>query len=127
MKGTIEDVAASPNDPLFIVHHTMIDCVLEEWLKLHVDAEYPTSPMVRDGHRRDDYIRGFFPLYTNVELFERTEEFGYSCNLASLTQPSVSSPTTTTATMAMTTAAALTLVTYPLVLLVGLLIAVITL
>ena len=30
--GVMADVAASPNDPIFINHHTMIDCILEEWL-----------------------------------------------------------------------------------------------
>ena len=85
MKGTIEDVAASPNDPLFIVHHTMIDCILDEWLKRYPDATYPTSPLVRDGHRPGDYVRSFFPLYTNIELFKRTEEFGYSCSISNIT------------------------------------------
>lgn len=81
MKGHIEDVAASPNDPLFIVHHTAIDCVLEEWLSDHPNTKYPVAPQVRDGHRRDDYSRGFFPLYTNGELFTSTKDFGYSCQL----------------------------------------------
>ena len=87
MRGTIEDVAASPNDPLFIIHHTMIDCMLDEWLKRHPDAEYPIDPLVRDGHRRDDYVRSFFPLYTNADMFQRTKEFGYSCRLSNITDP----------------------------------------
>ena len=87
MKGTIEDVAASPNDPFFITHHVMIDCILEELLIRHSDAEFPNDPLVQDGHKRDDYVRGFFPLFTNGDLFKRTEEFGYSCRLANLTDP----------------------------------------
>ena len=87
MRGAIEDVAASPNDPLFIIHHTMIDCMLDEWLKRHPDAEYPIDPQVRDGHRRDDYVRSFFPLYTNGDMFKRTKEFGYSCSLSNITDP----------------------------------------
>ena len=83
-QGHIEDVAASPNDPLFIVHHLMIDCVLEEYLRKYPDTEYPTDPLVRDGHRADDYSRGFFPLYTNKELFVAGENFGYSCILAEI-------------------------------------------
>ena len=82
MKGTIEDVAASPNDPLFIVHHTMIDCILDEWLERHDDAEYPDDPLVRDGHKVDDFVRGFFPLFRNREMFKMADSFGYSCNLA---------------------------------------------
>ena len=46
MRGQIEDVAASPNDPLFIFHHAMMDCLFEEWLQRHSDAEYPVDPLV---------------------------------------------------------------------------------
>ncbi len=97
MKGTVEDVAASPNDPLFIVHHAMVDCIFIEWLKRHNDAKYPTDPIVRDGHRRDDYVRGFFPLFTNGELFTSAEEFGYSCSLSNLTESTTGQPTTNAA------------------------------
>ena len=83
-KGTIEDVAASPNDPLFIVHHAMLDCILDEWLARNPDIEYPDSPLIRAGHRRDDFVTGFIPLYTNNDMFVRTEEFGYFCNLTNL-------------------------------------------
>ena len=82
MQGQIEDVAASPNDPFFIVHHTMIDCLFEEWLQRHSDAEYPVDPQVTQGHRRDDFVTPFFPLYTNGEVFVRSREFGYSCRIA---------------------------------------------
>lgn len=119
MKGTIEDVAASPNDPLFIVHHTMVDCVLEEWLRLHSDAEYPTDPIIRDGHRRDDYVRGFFPLYTNGELFKGTEEFGYSCTL-----PNITLNTTTTDAPDSAPGAHAALFTWPLVVVLALLMTV---
>ena len=30
LQGSILDVASSPNDPLFILHHTAVDCVFEE-------------------------------------------------------------------------------------------------
>ena len=82
MRGQIEDVAASPNDPLFIFHHAMIDCLLDEWLRRHSDAEYPVDPLVTQGHRRDDFVGAFFPLYTNGDMFKRTEEFGYFCRIA---------------------------------------------
>ena len=32
-KGVIADVAASTNDPVFINHHAMVDCIPEEWLQ----------------------------------------------------------------------------------------------
>lgn len=78
------DVASSPNDPMFIPHHLMIDCILVEWAKLHPDEQYPDSPLVRDGHRKNDYIRSFFPLVTNGEAFSDTQNFGYYCDLPNL-------------------------------------------
>ena len=78
------DVASSPNDPIFILHHLMVDCILVEWVKSHPDAEYPDSDLVRDGHKKDDYIRSFFPLVTNGEAFYDTKEFGYYCDLPNL-------------------------------------------
>ena len=78
------DVASSPNDPTFILHHLMVDCILVEWLKRHPNGEYPVDDLVRDGHRKDDYIRTFFPLITNGEAFYDTTQFGYYCELPNL-------------------------------------------
>ena len=82
--GSIEDVASSPNDPLFIPHHAMVDCVFEEWLKRHPDGEYPGSPDVPQGHQRDRYMVPFYPLFTNNDMFRLAENFGYSCSLSDL-------------------------------------------
>ena len=49
-------VAASPNDPAFVNHHGMVDCILEEWLQKNKNAMYPTSDEIREGHRANDYI-----------------------------------------------------------------------
>lgn len=68
MKGQIEDVAASPNDPLFIFHHAMMDCIFDEWLRCHSDAEYPVDPLVTQGHRQDDFVGAFF---TQMETCSR--------------------------------------------------------
>ena len=77
------DVAASPNDPLFINHHSMVDCIFEEWLKAHPDAEYPPNvPEELKGHQKNGYIVPFFPLFTHNQLFKKAEEFGYSCELS---------------------------------------------
>ncbi len=78
--GTIEDVAASPNDPMFILHHNMIDCIFIEWMRRFPNAEYPMN-VSTVGHARDGFIIPFFPLYTNNDLFVSAEELGYSCNL----------------------------------------------
>ena len=84
LHGSMLDVAASPNDPLFILHHTAVDCVFEEWLKRHPDGEYPDSPDVPLGHLRDGYMVPFYPLFTNNDMFKLAENFGYSCSLSDL-------------------------------------------
>lgn len=81
------DFGGPSNDPFFIVHHTMVDCILLEWLADHPGTEYPDAPEIRYGHRRDDYSNAFFPLYTNGELFGPSEKFGYSCRLADIPTP----------------------------------------
>ena len=84
LQGAMFDFGGSPNDPLFILHHLMLDCLLQEWSKLHPNSGYPVHPEVRDGHRKDDYLRTFFPLITNEEVFANPEEFGYYCQLPNL-------------------------------------------
>ena len=73
------DVAASPNDPIFINHHIMIDCIFEEWMKCYNSnnsMSYPKSVTV-EGHRADDYMVPFFPVYTHSDMFVGSETFGY--------------------------------------------------
>jgi tyrosinase len=83
-KGVMADVAASPNDPIFINHHTMIDCLMEEWMKCHNsnnDKQYPSSTKINEGHRKNDYIVPFIPLYTHQDMFKTSKTFGYACDL----------------------------------------------
>ena len=44
--GVMGDVASSPNDPIFLNHHAMVDCILEEWLQQN-PMKFPmvTEPM----------------------------------------------------------------------------------
>ena len=80
------DVAASPNDPIFINHHTMIDCILEEWVRGHPDADYPPNiPSKLKGHQKDGYIVPFYPLFKHKDMFDTADNFGYSCNLPNIT------------------------------------------
>ena len=84
MVGNIADFGASPNDPYFIVHHTMIDCVFDEWLKHHPDEEYPDVPLTPStrGHQPLSFMIPYFPLYTNVDMFKpAANNFGYFCDL----------------------------------------------
>ena len=84
--GVMADVAASPNDPIFINHHTMIDCILEEWLQGHPDADYPSNiPSKLKGHQKDGYIVPFYPLFKHKGMFKTANNFGYSCNLPTTT------------------------------------------
>lgn len=74
------DVAASPNDPIFINHHARIDCILEEWLQEHKgELDYPISDEIHDGHRANDYIVPFIPLYNHSQMFKTADNFGYRC------------------------------------------------
>lgn len=92
MKGVMADVAASPNDPMFINHHGMVDCVLEEWLQRHPDAEYPDVPGEIKGHQRDGYIVPFFPLFKHDDVFGTAENFGYSCRLSNISAAVATKP-----------------------------------
>ena len=75
------DVAASPNDPVFINHHAMIDCIFERWLQENKDdLDYPTSSEIREGHRAQDYITPIMPLYKQEEMFMPADNFGYTCD-----------------------------------------------
>ena len=53
--GVMSCVAASLNDPIFLNHHGMVDCILEEWFQRNKEESYPTSDEIREGHRADDY------------------------------------------------------------------------
>ena len=76
-------VAASPNDPIFINHHAMIDCIFEQWLKNNRQATYPND-VGKDGHRRDDYIVPFIPVFSHKDMFKTADNFGYSCDLSDI-------------------------------------------
>lgn len=81
MKGVLADTAASPNDPIFINHHGMIDCIFDEWLQRNPTATYPDVRDGLKGHRKDDYIVPFFPLYKHSDIFKTADNFGYSCDI----------------------------------------------
>ena len=78
MRG-VDDVAASPNDPLFISHHAMVDCILEEWLQRNPNGRYPDVPEEIKGHQREGYIVPLFPLYKHSDMFMTADNFGYTC------------------------------------------------
>ena len=73
------DVAASANDPIFLNHHAMVDCIFETWLKMNPNAQYPADNKIPQGHGYDDYIVPFFPLYKHSDMFTTADKFGYQC------------------------------------------------
>ena len=79
----MSDVAASPNDPVFINHHTMIDCLFEQWLQKYPNKAYvgPVHEEIFAGHSSKDCIVPFIPLFTHQEMFKTADNFGYSCDL----------------------------------------------
>ena len=84
-KGVMADRAASPNDPLFVHHHGMVDCILEEWLQENSNVPYPDNiPATLKGHRAQDYIIPFFPLVKHQDMYKTGENFGFSCTLSDI-------------------------------------------
>ena len=82
ISGVMADVAASANDPIFLNHHAMVDCIFEIWLQKNLlNAPYPISSEITKGHRYDDYIVPFFPLYKHRDMFSTAEKFGYKCRI----------------------------------------------
>ena len=85
ISGVMADVAASANDPIFLNHHAMVDCIFETWLQKNPNAQYPIGKLneIPKGHRYDDYIVPFFPLYTHSDMFSTADKLGYRCMLQS--------------------------------------------
>ena len=80
-QGVMSCVAASPNDPIFISHHANVDRIFEKWITKNMDAlYYPLCEKVREGHRKRDYIVPFIPLYTHMDMFNTSDNFGYICS-----------------------------------------------
>ena len=85
--GTIGEIPIAANDPVFINHHTMIDCLFEQWLQSsHPNKEYPSMTLDARfaGHAADDCIVPFIPLYNHGDVFSKSaNDYGYSCSLSS--------------------------------------------
>ena len=80
--GVIAFVDSSPNDPVFLNHHTMVDCIIEEWLQRYGESiSYPHSSGIREGHRAWDYTMPFIELFMQKDMLKTADNFGYSCYL----------------------------------------------
>ena len=82
--GTMLDVPKASNDPIFFLHHCMIDHIYELWLDQFSDNELPSyEPStfnygVGPGHNIDEYLVPIFPLYTNRDMHKRATSLGYT-------------------------------------------------
>ncbi|XP_061608238.1 tyrosinase-like [Phyllopteryx taeniolatus] len=78
MNGSMSSVQGSANDPIFLLHHSFVDSLYEEWLRRHRPdpSQYPTSnaPI---GHNGEYHMVPFLPLHTNREYFLTSKELGY--------------------------------------------------
>ena len=85
LNGTMINPQLAVNDPVFINHHTMIDCLLDQWLTSHPDRQYPTALQSQfAGHAAGDCVVPFVPLYNHGDVFSKSaDDFGYSCDLRS--------------------------------------------
>ncbi|XP_056134815.1 tyrosinase-like [Lampris incognitus] len=79
LNGTMSLVPIAANDPVFMLHHSFIDKLLETWLREHGGATYPDSEQVHPAQRAQAYMAPFFPLRTNSFYWGKpAQSFGYS-------------------------------------------------
>ena len=125
--AAMADVRASPNDPVFIHHHAMIDLIFEKWLKNHPSESYggpPHDPKF-PGHAADDCAVPFMPVFTHSEAFKTADNFGYSYEGIDEIFDSTTPSTTTATTTDHTNPSSMAMVSVP-VIITGILLTLIT-
>jgi tyrosinase len=76
MGGNVAELSSSPNDPMFWLHHCMVDRIFEEWLRMKPRVFEPTTG-AHPGHNRDDWLVGIYPLISNDDMFKNSTMLGY--------------------------------------------------
>ena len=72
------DVPSAANDPIFWLHHSFVDRILEKWLrKYKANATVLSKMGAPIGHNRTDPIVPLFPIRTHEQMFKKSWEFGY--------------------------------------------------
>ncbi|XP_065182635.1 tyrosinase-like [Sycon ciliatum] len=74
--GTMANVAASTNDPLFWLHHSMVDRVFEIFIKRNGET-YTLTVGAPPGHNADDCMVPFYPLHRNKDYLKLSTKLGY--------------------------------------------------
>uniref|UniRef100_A0A3B4TVV9 Tyrosinase-like n=1 Tax=Seriola dumerili TaxID=41447 RepID=A0A3B4TVV9_SERDU len=88
LNGTMSHLPTAANDPLFMVHHSFVDKLLEEWLQCHKNASYPESGEIHKAQRGGAFMAPFFPLRTNDWYWDKdTLSLGYSYREHSIPHP----------------------------------------
>ena len=83
--GQMDCVPAAINDPIFNLHHSNVDRILESWIQRFAQGSlnqellpaYVPASGGHPGHNSDDYIVPFFPLIQAKEQYRAAEEWGY--------------------------------------------------
>ena len=71
-------VPSAANDPIFYLHHSFVDRILEKWLrKFKKNASVLSKFDAPIGHNKNDVIVPLIPLYTHGEMFRKSLDFGY--------------------------------------------------
>ena len=73
------DGPAAPNDPIFWLHHSFVDRILEKWLrKYKANATVLSKMGAPIGHNRTDpIVPSLFPIRTQEQMFKNSWEFDH--------------------------------------------------
>ena len=72
-----ETFPSAANDPIFWLHHSFVDRILEKWLrKYKANATVLSKMGAPIGHNRRDPIVPLFPIRTHEQMFKKSWEFG---------------------------------------------------
>ncbi|KAG7219793.1 hypothetical protein INR49_018815 [Caranx melampygus] len=90
LNGTMSHLPTAANDPLFMVHHSFVDKLLEEWLLCHRNVSYPDSEEIHPAQRWYAHMAPFFPLRTNGWYWDKNiGSLGYSYLEHSIPNPAI--------------------------------------
>lgn len=80
MNGTITDVPIASNDPLFMLHHSFVDYILEVWIRRYHGDFKPSADdtTAAKGHNYNDVIVPFLPLVTAHEMLVESTTLGWT-------------------------------------------------
>ena len=78
-------VPSAINDPIFNLHHTNVDRILESWFNRYANGSSNSQLLTayapvsggHPGHNRDDYMVPFFPVRKPGDMYRIAAEFGY--------------------------------------------------